>query len=230
MTAPEHPVISRMHSLVQTWEQAGDNKAIFLRCYVMMTRNMLTALARHEFNDADWVDRLLYHFSDYYFVALDAYQSEPASAPAVWQMAHNLTQDNETTPLQNLLLGINAHINYDLVFTLIDMLEPEWRGLSQDQRTRYYNDHCHVNDIIGRTIDDVQDQVIEPGMPLMELIDTLLGPVDEYLISHLISNWREDVWKQATELLDAGPERNQLAEKVKIQALRMGRVITRLNV
>ena len=128
-----------------------------------------------------------------------------------------------------MLLGVNAHINYDLVFTLVDMLEPEWQGLSPEQRTHRYNDHCRVNNIIGRTIDAVQDQVLEPGMPLMDLVDKLLGPVDEFLISHLISNWREDVWQNAAELLGTGSERNKLEGQIEAHALRVGRVISRLN-
>ncbi len=33
----------------------------------------------------------------------------------------------------------------------------------------HYTDHCHVNDVIGGTIDAVQDQVIEPAMPVMDI-------------------------------------------------------------
>ena len=77
-------MLARMLTYVKAWEQANDYKAIFLRCYMMMTRNMLTALTEHEFNDPVWVDQLLHHFAEYYFVALDPYQGESTSAPAAW--------------------------------------------------------------------------------------------------------------------------------------------------
>ena len=50
--------------------------------------------------------------------------------------------------LQNLLLGINAHINYDLVLTIYDMPAPEWERLTEEQRRRRFQDHCTVNVII----------------------------------------------------------------------------------
>jgi hypothetical protein len=79
----------------------------------------------------------------------------------VWQRAFDAAQVNDTHTLQNLILWVNAHINYDLVFALSDLLFPEWLGISVEQirsRSRY---HCHVNQIIFATIGRVQDQVIE---------------------------------------------------------------------
>src|SRR4030065_45099 len=104
-----------MQTRIRQWEEASDQRAIFLTCYLMMTRNMLSAISQHEFNDAAWVDQLLHRFAEYYFVALEAYEQDPAAAPSVWRLAHNTTQDPSALALQNLLLGVNAHINYDLV-------------------------------------------------------------------------------------------------------------------
>ena len=80
-------VMPRMLELVQRWQQAADQRFIFLDCYALMTRNMLAALAGTEFMDSGWVDRLLHRFAEYYFTALDAYEQNPDSAPRVWQIA-----------------------------------------------------------------------------------------------------------------------------------------------
>ena len=106
------------------------------------------------------------------------------------------------TALQRLLLGVSAHINYDLVLTLVDILDAEWAKLDADGHAARYADYCHVNAIIGQTIDAVQDQVLDPAMPVMELIDVLMGPVDELLVSHVITHWRETVWQSAVALLN----------------------------
>ena len=98
------------------------------------------------------------------------------------------------------------NINYDLAFALVDMLKTEWPNLSQQQRTTRYMDHCHVNDVIGSTIDAVQDQILDPTMPVMDFIDKLLGPVDEFIISQLIIKWRENVWRNAIHLLEANED------------------------
>ncbi len=231
MVSSEAPVVARMQSLILGWKEATNPQAVFLSCYKMMTGNMLDAIERHEFRDPAWVSRLLHCFADYYFVALEAYEHDPQAAPPVWQLAHDTTRDPRTLPLQNLLLGINAHINYDLVLTLVDLLRPEWREHSDEQRAARYSDYCHVNEVIARTIDRVQDEVLEPGMPAMELIDRLLGPLDELLISRLINHWRETVWQNAYCLLEAGADEERLAliQQVEGEALRLGELICRRN-
>ena len=218
----EDPVVVRMESLVKLWEAQADQRSAFLRCYLMMTRNMLAAITEGEFYDAGWVDHLLHRFADYYFNALDAYERDRTTAPAVWQVAHNVTHDPHVFLLEKVLLGINAHINFDLVLSLVDMLEAEWADLNAERRQERYLDHCHVNKVIGRTIDAVQDQILEPAMPLLKLVDVLMGRADEKLVSRLIASWREVCWHHATALLDApdAAERSRLVSEVEAVALR----------
>ena len=216
-----------MQTQTEQWQETADDKALFLRCYQMMTSNVLIAVDHHEFNDPLWVSTLLNRFADYYFVALRAYEDDPASAPTVWQVAHNAARDPNISAMQKLLLGVNAHINYDLVLTLVDMLEREWESHTEEERNGRYADHCHINDIIGETIDAVQDEVLEPAMPIMDVIDKLLGPLDERIIVHLISQWREKVWHNATRLLEIRDpqEQIQFIKQIEKEALQTGKLI-----
>lgn len=220
-------VMYQMQTLIEQWEDARDGRALFLRCYRMMTGNVMEVVNLREFHDPTWVDKLLHHFADYYFIALQAYEQDPRRAPRVWQLAHHAARDSEITALQKLLLGVNAHINYDLVLTLVDLLGSEWNHHSAQDRDRRYKDHCRINDIIGQTIDAVQDQVIEPEMPFMGLVDRLLGPVDEILISRLIIQWREDVWTNAGRLLalDGVDARADLIHQIEQEVLEIGKFI-----
>lgn len=190
-----------MQAQAQQWEQRSDRRAFFLRCYALMTGNTLAAIEEGQFHDPRWVGQLLHLFADYYFLALDAYECRDPRTPLVWRMAHDAASTQSTQVVQDLLLGINAHINYDLVLTLVDMLEPEWGGLSLDQRRQRYEDHCHVNTIIAATVDSVQDQVITPDSPWLRAMDWALGPLDEHLAARLIRGWREEVWQQAQQML-----------------------------
>ncbi len=223
----DSPAVVRMQILIEGWEAAADQRTIFLSCYLLMTRNILSAIDRQEFHDPAWVGTLLERFADYYFAALEAYDRDPTAAPAVWQLAHGITTEPHLLALQKLLVGINAHINYDLVLALFDLLSPEWDILSDSQRAGRYQDHCHVNAVIGRTIDAVQDQVLDPVMPSMVFIDKLLGPVDELLVSRLIGRWREVVWRNATRLLQTGEasERARLIGEIERAALRLGNLM-----
>jgi hypothetical protein len=227
MSAPVPPVILHMQSVIQDWERQSDPRSIFLNCYCLMTGNMLTAIDQNQFKDPAWVDRLLHSFADYYFIALDHYNCSPTSAPLVWQLAHNASFEPGVTPLQKLLLGVNAHINYDLVLTLVDLLKPEWQEITEGRRIIRYKDHCMVNDVIASTIDAVQDDILEPAMPVMDIFDKLLGPLDELIISRLIARWRENVWKYSVGILNSGhpAEQAALLNKVEAESLRIGRFI-----
>jgi hypothetical protein len=222
----EDPAIGRMQAYVAEWERSGDTRAVFLSCYALMTRNMLAALDAGEFADAGWVSRLLEHFAGYYFDALDVYEAAEQRAPAVWRAAHDAARRAGTPALSLLLLGVNAHINYDLVLAVADLLEPEWPALSEAERRARYEDYCRVNDIIGRTVDSVQDNILEKREPIMAVIDTILGPADEWLVSRGIAHWREVVWGHAVqrvETVDAG-QREALRREVEAAALHWARL------
>jgi len=216
-----------MHIRLRQWQEASDDRAFFLNCYLLMTRNMYVAIQQREFVDSAWVSRLLTHFAEYYFSALQKYEDNSAATPEVWRHAFDKTRDPYLTPLQKLLLGVNAHINYDLVLTLVDILRPEWENLTDIQRVWRYADHYHVNEIIGRTIDTVQDRVLEPAMPILELIDRVLGNIDENLIIHLITRWRESVWLNTLHLLEADPikVKHELIRGVESEALQNAELI-----
>jgi len=219
--------LPRMQSLLEQWEPLADRRAIFLACYWRMTRNMLASLDRGVFNDPAWVNDLLEHFAGYYFNALDAYNGNPLASPAIWQQTFSAAADPRTRSLQHLMLGVNAHINYDLVLALIDVLEPEWATLDQSCRLQRYADHCHINQIIAHTIDEVQDEVLERYSPAMELVDRLFGRLDELLIARLISGWRDQVWRQVMQWVEApSPEqRGSLLQQVENACVQRGQLI-----
>ena len=222
-------VIQQMQVLIQKWTDSQDSRRIFLSCYQLMTRNMLAAIDRDQFYDSNWVHRLLNRFADYYFIALDAYDSDPQRAPLVWQVAHNATRNADVWAIQTLLLGVNAHINYDLVLALVDVLNPEWDTLEEIQRQKRHDDHDLVNTLIAETIDAVQDDILEPEMPFMDFIDDVFGRLDEYMISNLISNWRDHVWDNAMRILtpDRNGDREEIVAHVEAHALKIGRMIYR---
>lgn len=134
----EQLVTQRMTALSERWEQRGDTRHIFLRCYAAMTHKMLLAIDAQRFADSQWVSDLLNHFAGYYFDALETYER--------------------------------------------------------------YRDHCEVNRVIAETIDEVQDTIVEQYVTSMDVIDMALGPVDGWMISRLITGWRNHAWEQAVQL------------------------------
>jgi hypothetical protein len=79
----------------------------------------------------------------------------------VWEWAHDQTRALQASPIENLLLGINAHINYDLPFALRDELQDAWPRLTQVEREARLEDYTRVNAVIRATCGMVQHEVVD---------------------------------------------------------------------
>lgn len=223
-------LLQRMTNEYSGWENAGDQRHVFLHCYTLMSRNMYLSIQKKHFSDPDWVSILLVRFSDYYFDALDLYQSNHSNVPSVWKQAHDAAKNSDTHVLQNLLLGVNAHINYDLPLALYDCMEHEWLHFQKDNIELRKNDHDLVNRIISNSIDDVQDSIIKPISPTLAVLDKLMGRMDEWLLSKMIISWRSDVWNISQLLLEAQtPElREEIRQRQEHQVLKRGEQLINL--
>lgn len=224
MSDPDQ-ALERMRTCLCRWESAGDARAVFLGCYQMMTTNVLAALATGEFHDPAWVRHLLVHFAGYYFEALDAYEADEARTPAVWACAYRAAARRGAPALQQLLLGVNAHINYDLIFATADLLADDWESMSSEDRAGRQADYNHVNEVIGRTIDQVQAEILNRREPVLEVVDVMLGPLDEWLVRLEIGHWRDEVWAQALQHISLSDPvaREQHRDAVEAMALQWAR-------
>ncbi len=224
----ETTIMARMLTQVQQWEGMQDRRAIFLNCYALMTQNMFAALGEGRFRDPAWVVRLLSRFSDYYFAALEAYERQDTAIPTVWQLAHDAAAQSHLFSAQHLFLGVNAHINYDLALTVVELLGPIWPTLSPEQRQLYQQDFDHVNVIIKETTDQVQDEVLERHDRIMAWMDLVSGPLDEWFIGWLITGWRDEVWQRAVAMMacaDAAAQESLRLELEKASLVRGRRIL-----
>jgi AcrR family transcriptional regulator len=216
--------LQRMRDLAESWEAAHDRRAVFVEAYGTMTARMLEAIEGGEFDDEVWIERLLERFADYYFDAVDGYRSG-SGCPSVWYQVLDSAEHEQLHLLQHLFLGINAHINYDLAFALADVLN-DWEAMDAEGRHRRRSDHDAVNRVIARTVDEVQTKVIEPEAPILERLDRMLGPVDEWAFAKLIAGWRREVWHEAIALVETSPEgRDRVVDRIERRARRTAGVV-----
>jgi hypothetical protein len=194
-------LIAQMQAQIQSWDAVEDDRAIFLTCYAMMTENMLRTISDDGFEDGTWVRALTHRFAEYYFDALENYENN--GSPPVWTFAFETACGKKAHVMQNLLLGVNAHICYDLIFAVADSIPTPWEELPAEQQALRYRDYCHVNEVIGSTLDAVQDQVVEKHDRNMNIIDTAFGRLDEWMIHALITRWRKQVWGQSVAYMQA---------------------------
>jgi len=81
------------------------------------------------------------------------------------------------------MLGVNAHINYDLALALDDV------AVGTDRASKYA-DHCAIVDIIAGLVDDAQDALADRDADGLATLDRSLGRLDEWLILLAVTSWR----------------------------------------
>ncbi len=218
-------LLTRMNAQAERWEKQGDPRAFFQRCYETMSKNMTQAIAERRFGNPAWIEHLMHRFAEYYYDALALYDQNHCDTPPVWKHVHDTSKGKRLHVMQHILLGINAHINYDLPLALYDTLRADWDNLDETQRKSRRADHDLVNRIIAETIDEVQDNIIEPHSWAVAIVDRLMGRIDEWLLAQLISGWRTDVWHIAVQLLHAqsAQERENIRKEQETRVLRRSR-------
>lgn len=168
----------------------------------------LLQLVAEPFESVEGTYERLQAVETYFREALLAYQrSNYATVPEPWQMAFRTSVGGETLVIQDALLGINAHINYDLAHTLRKV------GITPE-RSQKRADHRRINTIIKRIIDTVQVALVSVySAEGVSSLDAVLDRVDEHLTLFGIREGRTYAWRNAALL--AGCSWEPLCEFVR---------------
>lgn len=215
-------VIDRMDALLARWDARGDYRAVFARSYRIITIGMQRAIAAGEFEDPDWMVRLDVLFAEEYFDAVDAYEQGAGHVPGCWQLAFDLAREKRGTVLQDLTLGMIAHIVRDLPVALFKA------GVGPADRRRRRRDHEVANDILGRSIGEVQTEVSSHYSFVLGFLDRLTGNFDEILTDTGIRAARDRAWQAAVALTDASNQslHDRLLHELEQTALDAARILT----
>jgi hypothetical protein len=215
---------------------AGDARRFFHGTYLRTTRAVAEEIDRGGFLDGAWLERWDLAFAQLYLDAFDAERAgEPVPAP--WRVAFGVARTHpELPPLRHVLLGMNAHINYDLPQALIEVIAPEEFDDPPTRASRA-RDHTHVDTVLLARIGAEDDEVRANSR--VTLLDRLLGPLNRAATRRLLAESRAKVWHN-TDVLDrarrAGPQRyaavlaelEQSCEAKLIELTAPGQVLLRL--
>src|SRR5580704_4258627 len=109
-------LIARMDALLVQLREQQDPRRFFHATYLRTTRAVGAELAAGGFLDTAWVQRWDVVFAGFYLDALEAYR-RGGRVPGPWAVAFGAGA--AVPPLRRVLLGMNAHINYDLPQALL---------------------------------------------------------------------------------------------------------------
>jgi hypothetical protein len=206
-TTTDLPITSNYESLddaIQSLEtlelllrDRHDRRAIFVTAYLGITRAIKQGLESGLFYDQAWVTRYALCFANLYQKALLAYErGDQAALPKAWRIAFDISKNAGALAIQDLVLGINAHINHDLALALIEVtIDPD--------RASRYADHCKVNDVLRAATDPLQDQIAQLYAPILTLLDQSCDRLDEEIACFSVEKAREAAWLAAVALANA---------------------------
>ena len=206
----EH-VIARM---IENWtplDHACDPRAVFALVYLRTTQAFRASLGTGFWDDEDAMISLDRVFADLYFSAVDAYPT--GTAPEAWRIAFDASRDGRTEAIQDVFLGMNAHIQRDLPVALAAV------GLVQADGSSRKPDHDRVDEILSENLDLFADEVAARYDPTLKLADASPSPVDEMTALEVLKAWREGAWRNAERLASARSDAERSTIMAQIEAV-----------
>ena len=226
--------IPALRRALEHYHAHDDYRAVFLRAYYIITIEVHAAIhqlgdyKQQIFFDPDWVAKLAGKFSTLYFESLTT-EERPAEAEKAWKLAHRMAVEKSSTVLQDLILGLNAHINYDLAYGIALNLKEHGDHAEHLLLPRRKFDHDQVNNLLVRCTPRIQEVLTRDYGGGMMALSRFFGNWDERLTGLGLKYYRERVWWSAVSFLCAGddPETGLVHDKLNWESFKVAKFMTR---
>ena len=187
---PVAGLVARMEALLDSVAAGRDPARFFLGTYLRTTRAVAEALGAGLFEDPAWVADWDVDFAGLYLDALDAHRKNPAAPARPWRLAFGA--DPGLKPEAHVLLGMNAHINFDLPQSLVRVIPPEDFAVPErmDLRRR---DHERIDAVLTARVGAEDAALVRAGGRRTPL-DRLLSPANRQAARLFLRESRRKVW------------------------------------
>ena len=199
-----------------------DHRGVFTTTYLELTREIRLTWTRRPGFYRDWryMFREVAAFANVYFNSVRAY-SEGRDVPDAWRIAFETAASGDANAAQDMLLGINAHVQNDMPFVLASL------GLRRPDGETRKIDHDRANAVLDWAYERVVQSVAERYDPIVRTTNAEWNPADDVLGLEMVKGWREGVWRNAERLLGAetDAERREVAQEIEDHAALWARQI-----
>jgi hypothetical protein len=189
-------LVDRMGELLAPLEADRDPARFFLGVYLRTTVAVGVAIDAGAFEDSAWVEEWDVDFAGLYLDALAAHRRDPASAPRPWRSAFGARPD--LPPEAHVLLGMNAHINYDLPQSLVRVIPPAEFDIPAVRAMRG-RDHERIDRVLASRVAAEDGELHRAGGRRTRL-DRLLAPVNRTASQVFLRESRRKVWANTAAL------------------------------
>ncbi len=160
----------------------------FPALYRQVTLRVKQGIEQGFFDDGPRMAKLDTVFANRYLAAHQAFVAGGATS-SCWQIAFQATQDNRLIIVQDLLVGINAHINFDLAIAAAEVAPGE-------AIDALHGDFDKINQLLGALLPQVE-AVIGRFSPLIGLLDHIGGRDETQVLNFSLDAARTDSWNHA---------------------------------
>lgn len=183
-------VIHQLEELIDECIATKNRIGYFAALYHKVTVRVKEGILKKEFEDGVRMERLDVIFANRYLEAVHQFRNKQTPSGS-WLAAFDATKKRSTLVLQQLLLGMNAHINLDLGIAAVDTTT----GVEIDTIRSDFNS---INNIIGSLVFEVMNEINRVS-PLLSLFG-FHATNESILIQFSITNARDGAWNFAEDL------------------------------
>ncbi len=194
-------VLARLDQIIASAKAENAAFGYFAALYRAMTVEVKMGSAGSQFDDPARMERLDVAFAKRYFSAFDLWRAGGVP-PKSWLAAFEASENSKVIVLQHLMLGVHAHINFDLGAAAAE-IAPGAAIFEME------NDFNRINQIIGQLTDRVQEGLTQIWPPLA-VFDAVLKTRDEGFINFSTKVARDTAWQAATALAFLDGEERQV--------------------
>jgi hypothetical protein len=217
-------VVRSFTALEDYWIQRRDRRSVFLSAYNTISKAIAAGVDGGTFHDPAWTERYGVTFAELYRQSLVAFESGSGVLPTAWRISFQESKAGRLLVMQDLVLGIHAHVNHDLAWALAGL------GIDPNRAARLH-DHTAVNAILDRTTDALQARLAQLYARGLGTMDALLGRMDESFSSVAVRLARQHAWTNAVSLVDGDAEaREAIGRRIDANTATLANLVLRPNV
>jgi hypothetical protein len=170
------------------FQRRPDGVACFNYLYLRVTEEVRDS--RAGFESPEFVERLAVVFAQFY---LEAYEAASAGkwVSKAWEPLFQSMNAKHIAPIQFALAGMNAHINNDLPWALMQTWD-EFE-LEAQENSPVFRDFELVNTILARVQSEVRAKL---QSRFLRWLDRILGRLDDRIATFNVAKAREEAWER----------------------------------
>lgn len=191
---PIDQVLKEMDAIVE-WSIANQSRAgYFAALYRRVTRTVRERIGTGYFDDDQRMETLDVTFASRYLTAFKQWRSNDPAISECWKVAFDAVADPDLILLQNLMAGMNAHIDYDL-----GIASAQVAGSMEGLRS-LHGDFNKINALLACLVPTVFSEIGELS-PLIHLVEDFGESEEENLVDEMMDVARDFAWLFANELV-----------------------------